>query len=399
MSNLAPSADVARCILDDRLAIFSERRQEICELQGAAAFIWCLFEEMTPIKDIVSMLKEAGVEEGAEGMVAQWMDHWLDNDWIGKSDRPGPAPFHDEWLAEHTADNEELEAISAARRAIRKNCCIRCFLIGGVAFNIAAQDEMTENAALAPFFHLEIDMQNAANASDKTVFIEILSTQDGFDIIIDDTYIDSYESAHQLAPALKMWMLETLLIHAEYDIALHASAVSHNDKTWLFPAISGSGKSTLIAGLASKGFTFHCDDCLFLNADGSLAPIVFPAAVKEGSWPVLSPAYPALLDGNIYLRPDEKKVKYLSLSGASLGDNAPTLVFSKYETGAELTISPLAPLAALERLLADAHARGQRLGRDEFLRLSSWMNGLTCQEMRYGSIDDVHTALLANAKK
>ncbi len=66
------------------------------------------------------------------------------------------------------------------------------------------------------------------------------------------------------------------LCHLRGTLPIHASAVAHNGKSYLFAGNSGAGKSTLVAALQEKGFLALTDD---------LSPIMFErskAILKQG---------------------------------------------------------------------------------------------------------------------
>jgi hypothetical protein len=70
--------------------------------------------------------------------------------------------------------------------------------------------------------------------------------------------------------------------------ALHAGAVSHNDKAFVFAASTNIGKTTLTAFLSLNGFDYVTDDCVFIDMQNNdVYPYHKPIHLREGGLQVL----------------------------------------------------------------------------------------------------------------
>ena len=67
-------------------------------------------------------------------------------------------------------------------------------------------------------------------------------------------------------------------------VALHASAVVHEERIFAFTGPSGAGKSTLVAGLATRGFAAFSDDVLVLDLADPAAIHALPGPRRLKLW-------------------------------------------------------------------------------------------------------------------
>lgn len=87
---------------------------------------------------------------------------------------------------------------------------------------------------------------------------------------------------------------------------LHGSAVRWRGHNIVFMGQSGSGKSTLAALLAADGGQYLGDDHVALMQGGfGVHPLPMAPSVKEGSWPVVAPHFPALMQAPIFYKGPE----------------------------------------------------------------------------------------------
>ena len=76
---LRPAADASFALIDDRPVLFSERSQQIYELNQISAFIWCKLLEQGKPETIADELSELGLgREEARNVLAQAFQQWLD---------------------------------------------------------------------------------------------------------------------------------------------------------------------------------------------------------------------------------------------------------------------------------------------------------------------------------
>src|SRR6476661_4935865 len=76
---LRPAADAAFALIDDRPVLFSERRQQIYELNQISAFVWCKLVDQGKPEKIADELSGLGLgREEARNVLNQALKQWLD---------------------------------------------------------------------------------------------------------------------------------------------------------------------------------------------------------------------------------------------------------------------------------------------------------------------------------
>lgn len=136
---------------------------------------------------------------------------------------------------------------------------------------------------------------------------------------------------------------------------LHASAIAVGGRGVVLAGTSGSGKSTLTAALVKAGGLFLSDDLVPLTVDGTeIGTFPVGLSVKNGAWPVVSAAYPQLLDAPAF-ETRGLMVRYLDLTGgtppAHMEHQVSALVFPHYREAAALEVEAIEPHDTLVGLL------------------------------------------------
>ncbi|MCP4327001.1 MAG: hypothetical protein GY791_00995 [Alphaproteobacteria bacterium] len=171
-----------------------------------------------------------------------------------------------------------------------------------------------------------------------------------------------YSSATEGTPAavLERLVWRGALQDAECVLSIHCGSVGVGARdddghpaAWLcLPAASGSGKTTLTAALSAAGFPYGSDELIALGADLRARPLSFPLCVKTKSWDVLAPLYPGLGELPVYRR-YQHRVRYLPpATPLERPDWRPIagFVFPRYAADGETALTPLDPVAGLQRL-------------------------------------------------
>lgn len=164
---------------------------------------------------------------------------------------------------------------------------------------------------------------------------------------------------------------------------LHGAAVVGPRGAALLCGASGSGKSTLTGMLVSGGLALATDDYAPIEA-GSRAvwPVRFGMSVKEGSWPLLAPQFPALAKAPV-IRTRGRRQRYVKPPNWAAGP-APVrcLVFPLYGAGEPLALLRLAPEEALALL---ARSGGwYESSRERLAELTRWIGEVPAYALSYG---------------
>ena len=76
---LRPSADTSFALMDDRPVLFSEKNQQIYELNQISAFIWCKLLDQNAFETIGDELSELGLDrQEARNVLSRALHQWLD---------------------------------------------------------------------------------------------------------------------------------------------------------------------------------------------------------------------------------------------------------------------------------------------------------------------------------
>ena len=98
----------------------------------------------------------------------------------------------------------------------------------------------------------------------------------------------------------------------EWLAVLHGAGVAGPAGAALLCGFSGAGKSTLTGLLVASGLELVTDDYAPIEAGTRLLwPVPFGLSVKEGSWPLLAPHFPALADAPL-IRSRARRQRYLA---------------------------------------------------------------------------------------
>ncbi|MEA2781819.1 MAG: hypothetical protein QOK29_3363 [Rhodospirillaceae bacterium] len=180
-----------------------------------------------------------------------------------------------------------------------------------------------------------------------------------------------------LAERLESALVLTAIDATPYLLSLHCGVLGRPGCGLLLPAPSGSGKTTLTTALAGHGWSFGTDEITLLDIDGrSIRTAPLSPCIKEGSWPVLAPYFPSLLDEPVHHRAG-RNVRYLPLEGDVLPRSVVThVVFPRYAANGDTALRPITRRDGLQRLLAECVSIPQAVNRERAERLVEWAGRL-----------------------
>ena len=183
---------------------------------------------------------------------------------------------------------------------------------------------------------------------------------------------------------------------AEQDwmMAVHASAITKNNRTILIPAESGSGKTTLAALLKSQGYSVISDDFVPIGFDGCAHH--FPAAmsVKSGAIDILKNYYPDLESTPFQRQSREKLVRYLVHGRMSDEDLVPrpvqTVLFVHYDPDIPCKLKRLARFAGFNLLVQQSYIMP---GQHSVLAFMQWSMSVKYYELTYSDTEKMLQAV------
>lgn len=354
---LRPASDSSFTLMDNRPLVFSERNQQIFELNGSAAFIWCKLLEREKTEAITKELSNCGMDGAAASrLVQQALNQWLelglvDLEWEPSSDWTLHTRFAQRTIAVQCSNERLLRLLEP--------------LFGHSARGHGPSDiliEAVENADQA-FFRLN---------GGRTFRCEI----------------------DQLAPAIKACLTERLILSDRADVALHAASLIRQGNGLLVCGNPGVGKSTLSVHLCHAGFQYGGDDVVFIAPDGEAEGLPFPLTVKSGAWDIISRLRSDLRDQPVHRRSDEARVRYLPAVNVHHGRFAAKwIVFLQRSEGLSTKLIRIGQIDAIGRILEGSFAADGKLSRRRFIALKRMLTEAECFELIYSDAADAARVL------
>lgn len=355
------AAGPAFAVMNGRKLAFSERRQEIYELNDTAAYIWYRLADGDAPAAIVDGLTELGISpETADAYVRDALTVWA---------RLAGAGFG---------------------RAAEGDAQPQVIRVAGLVVRIRYGRPSLARIVAPAFAHLAAKSPSAHDAAPADVSFEILAEGTRFRLQADGADLDTL-SQDEILPALKAQLTAAVLAHGRYALAIHAAALAHRDRMLLLGGEAGAGKTTLALALAHAGFGYAGDDIALLTPTGRVAGVPFAAAVKSGAWGLVSWFRPELEAVRSCLRSDGQHVRYLPPSAPPVTEPLPlgwVVLLRRQPHRAAASLAPLDKVDAMRMILAEATAPGERLRTAAFGRLVQAVAGAQCYVLHYARLED-----------
>ena len=186
---------------------------------------------------------------------------------------------------------------------------------------------------------------------------------------------------------------------SNYLLAIHAAVVVKDGLALILPGLSGAGKSTLCVSLVEQGYTCYSDELAILGVNGTVEPLALPMAVKQGSWSILSPAWPEIEKSFTWQRQDGRKLKYLRIPDAAYPDlqssiTRQVIFFPQYAPDCQTaTYQQLTPTQILTRLTAVGYQIKSGLNPEKIELLINFSQQTPAFEISYSSLDAAHQCI------
>jgi hypothetical protein len=347
---------VSLAVVGGHKVLFSETRQQLFELDDAAAFIWSRLSNGAAIGHIVEEVAGRGLPDG---QVQAYVNHVV-SEWTRMGLLQGPPH--------------------------RKR-----LVIGETCIEIRYATASLAGFVSPGFKHLEAMERSPDRVLD-------LSEQ-GSEIVIRSGVLDLATCGHdEIVPALRGALTMEALGHGGYEVALHTATVASSHGALLLSGCPGAGKSTLAVALAQSGLGLGLvgDDVALLRADGQVTALQFAPAVKSGSWPLLAGLCPGIMDLPVHVRYDRQQVRFPDR--VPLADPSPRpirwIVSLDRQDSAEPALKRLDPLDTLRDLIEGAASRDDRLSGNAFQAMSRALEKAECYRFTYSRLDHAVARLI-----
>ncbi len=369
-----PAPGIHFFALDGGGVLFCEPAQRFYDLNATAALCWLAMAEGLPEPAILEELVEAGAP------AAEAPNWWRQSLAMFRAQGfiegvPGPErdiPPFDEGLIE----GQRLERIPPC--VAHRTC--RLF---DTRFRVSFTDESAVAGAESMLAALLETFEEPADY-DLTIIGVSGRYLIGRGMAVVGVAADLPEVMARVENAITLTAIDA----TPHILSLHGGVPRKGGCGLLLPAPSGSGKTTLTVALNNAGWDFGTDEISLLEAGtGALRVAPLSACIKEGSWPVLAPRAPALMDQPVHSRA-LRRVRFLPPVGRTIERcEATHVVFPRYQAGAPTQLRPLARSAGLQRLLAECVSVPSRLGEAEAAVLVGWASKLEFNELVLSDLD------------
>jgi len=350
--------------LGDRNLLFNEAHQAVYELNDLAAYVWRSLD--------------TGMGEGA--IVRELIETGLDPDQAGSA---------------VLATLQELRTLHTATRAppplllpkATERLTRLAIHIAGVAVQLHLSRALVADveAVFGPLItdlH-DTDMLLCARVAGSTVNVFSPGQPDW-----------SCDRSHFI-PLLKAQLIESVLLCAAYEVAMHAAALTRGDDAVLLVGSPGAGKTTLAIALEKAGFQMLADDVVLLHETGRITGVPLPFAAKASSWLLLSQHWPGIAATPSHSRPDGQTLCYIPQDPIAdpRSRRIGSVVLLNRQDAARTSIQELDLVCALSALFADGATRDQRLSMSGFTALVDGLRDARCCQLTYSDLIEAADAV------
>lgn len=193
----------------------------------------------------------------------------------------------------------------------------------------------------------------------------------------------------QAAAILYDAVIFSLLNNNSSGIALHAGAVSYEDKLLIIPGESGAGKSSVVAWLTSHGFSYVTDELIFFPDQEmiSIVPFTRPVCLKTGSARAFSAVNSDVADN--WLSDEFGAIvphRFLNSRSAEKKLTPALILFPSYQEHTEKAVSSVSAAQASTRLMGCC-ANGRNLNGHGFKEIVTLSRSLLAFELTFSCFD------------
>jgi hypothetical protein len=195
----------------------------------------------------------------------------------------------------------------------------------------------------------------------------------------------SVEERETLVTDIERRIVQDIVPRVPHVLGFHGALLSRGEHGVLLAAPSGSGKTTLAIALAASGWAMHTDEMALLGRDLRWRGVGFRPCVKRENFPLVGSLWPALEHAPEHRRYG-RQVKFLPIDMADGESAVSDVIFPHFVEGAATALTPVEPVEALQRLLAQCiHVQPGFAAADVEL-LARWHDGARFFALSFGDV-------------
>lgn len=364
--------------------LFIEGTRRILNLNNSAAVIWCLLGQVSSFENFVSELTyRFPIDRETASRDIEATVRFFEQEGLLGVTQPLAQSAVDDFPQLYIQGPEVEEPASWIFK--------QYFKISDHVFEIASQDVMLGESFASVMSHLAESGEMTADTS--LWILPSKEIKDAWDIYLDQRLFSAGVQKNSVLPDLMFVIFIRSCDSLNDRLLFHAAVIEKGRKAIIFPAVTRSGKTTLAAALSRQGWRFYSDELAVLNKENlKVSPFLLPMSIKNGSVEVLKKYYPALPEAEVYLRPDNKRVRYIIAPQESLAseeEEAPVgaLVFLEYSPEAASSQKEIGKADALKRLAATGSS-DRELAMDDVEAMIAIVEQVPCHELVFSDLDN-----------
>lgn len=357
---MAAAADVRCFSIAGRSVLFSERLQQLFELNDSAAAIWDALAAGETAETVEANLVRAGI---APADAADYV-----------RDATGG------WIAAGLLIPDGLIAASRATPDASVSLRVGTF---ECRLDIHADPSDPLIALIRP-----IVAQFGIGQTVRAPVIAVMAGGGGYFLLFEDDVIGLFPR-DRIVAEVKALLTDRLAMATDGNsFLIHAALLAREGQGMLLSGQPGAGKTTLTVALAAEGWDYGADDVVRVSPRRGFEGIPFSPASKSGAWNLLEPYVPQLSLLPVHIRRDGQRVRYLPVEGwarAKVERLAWGLLLARRE-GADAALEPVEPLVFLSELLRSAFSARHHLKADALRALVERLSETRCHRLIYSNL-------------